>query len=160
MIRVRYSVEQCNIAAEEVVAVESVGEGRIEEKGVGGEVVEKGVCSMESDSGAGDVVSELNGGGGGGIPEFTQTSGVMKYMTGMEPLSFFYELFSENLIEHIVAESNRYGQQYMDSHATYLEHHPRARAHQFRGNIFTSHEIQKVLTRPCHLHGDCEHAQC
>ena len=28
-------MEQCNIAAEEVVAVESVGEGRIEEKGVG-----------------------------------------------------------------------------------------------------------------------------
>ena len=35
----------------------------------------------------------------------------------------------------------------MDSHASYLKHHPRARAHQFVCNMFTPHDIRKVRGR-------------
>ena len=92
----------------------------------------------------------------GSIPEFIQCSAVME---GTEPLDFFYELFPEDLIEYIVLESNRYGQQYMDSHASYLKDHPRARAHQFKRKMFAPHDIRKVLGLII-LHGDCEHAKC
>ncbi|KAL5510616.1 hypothetical protein EMCRGX_G006184 [Ephydatia muelleri] len=150
----------CNIAAEvdaideEVDAIDKDGdvmEGEGEE-GVGAEVVrEEGMCAMKISgnavpNGAGDVIPvPSDRASRGSIPKFIQCSGVMKNMEGMEPLDFFYELFPEDLIEYIVLESNRCGQQYIDSHASYLKDHPRARAHQFMRNMFTPHDIRKVL---------------
>ena len=146
--------EEVDAIDEEVDAIDEHGEvmeGEGEE-GVGAEVVrEEGMCAMEISgnavpNGAGDAIPvPSDRASRGSIPEFIQCSGVMKNMEGMEPLDFFYELFPEDLIEDIVLESNRYGQQYIDSHASYLKDHPRARAHQFMRNMFTPHDIRKVL---------------
>ena len=162
----------CNIAAEEEVVMEGEGEeGGVfvdeGDEGVGAEGGTVLVCegdegvgaeggafvgeedevhAVESDNsvsnGAGDPPSNR---GGGSIPDFNQHSGAVKNLGRMEPLDCFFELFPEDLIEYIVMESNRYGNQYIVSHAAHLRNHPKARAHQFTRNMFTHHDLQKVL---------------
>ena len=88
--------------------------------------------AMESgvSNGAGDPPSN---GTSDSIPVFTEHSGVVKNLAGMEPL------FPEDLIEFIVMESNRYGNQYI------VSHHPKARVLQFTWSMFTNKDMKKVL---------------
>ena len=131
----------CNIAAEEDVEMDSEGEEGVgAEGGVfvgveegGGVFVGEGggveeVHAMESgvSNGAGDTPSN---GASGSIPVFTEHRGVVKNLAGVEPLDCFNELFPEDLIENIVMVSNRYGNQYIASHAEHLKNHPKARVH-------------------------------
>ena len=146
----------CNIAAEEDVVMDGEGEegGVFVDEGDEGVGVEGGVFvgeedevrAVESDNsvsnGAGDPPSNR---GGGSIPDFNQHSGVVKNLGRMEPLDCFFELFPEDLIEYIVMESNRYRNQCIVSHAAHLRNHPKARAHQFTRNMFTHHDLKKVL---------------
>ena len=79
------------------------------------------------------------------IPPFRTKTGVTKDMSSYEPVDFFLELFPKELIAYIVKETNRYGQQYMDSHAAYLAQHPKARANQFKGKPIVVQDIKKFL---------------
>ena len=79
------------------------------------------------------------------IPPFRTKTGVSKDMSSYEPVDFFLELFPKELIAYIVKETNRYGQQYMDSHAAYLAQHPKARANQFKGKPIVVQDIKKFL---------------
>ena len=56
------------------------------------------------------------------------TTGVTKDMSSFEPVDFFIELIPKELLAYIVKETNRFGQQYMVSHAAYLAQHPKAKA--------------------------------
>ena len=163
----------CNIAAEEDVEMDSEGEEDVGAEGVGAEGVgaegvgaegvgaegvgaegggvfvgegggEEEVRAMESGVSNGAGVPPSNG-ACGSIPVFTEHSGVVKNLAGVEPLDCFNELFPEDLIENIVMESNRYGNQYIASHAEHLKNHPKARAHQFTRHMFTNQDMKKVL---------------
>ena len=79
------------------------------------------------------------------IPPFRTKAGVTKDMSSYEPVDFFLELFPKELIAYIVKETNRYGQQYMDSHAAYLAQHPKARANQFKGKPIVVQDVKKFL---------------
>ena len=79
------------------------------------------------------------------IPPCRIATVVTKDMRSFEPVDFFIELFPKELLAYIVKETNRYGQQYMDSHAAYLATHPKARANQFKGKPIVQENINKFL---------------
>ena len=71
------------------------------------------------------------------IPRFTEKCGVVKDLSGKQPVDYFLELFHDELQDYIVEESNRYGEQYITTHQAYLTQHPRARANAFVKKPFT-----------------------
>lgn len=60
-----------------------------------------------------------------------------------EPLEAFEQLFTPDIVNHIWSESNRYGEQYLQSHEEHLQTHPKARAHDFLRQSFTLNEIYR-----------------
>ena len=80
-----------------------------------------------------------NDGGDESIPP----PGPTKDLSGKTPLDVFEELFTADIAENILEETNRYANQYIDSHSEYLELHPRARAHDFVRTPFSIVEIFK-----------------
>ena len=59
------------------------------------------------------------------------------------PAGVFEELLTPAIAESILVESNRYADQYVDSHSNYLDVHPRARAHDYIRSSFSLVEIYK-----------------
>ena len=80
------------------------------------------------------------------IPEFTEKCGVVKDLSGKQPVDYFFELFHDELQDYIVDESNRYGQQYIDNHQAYLKQHRRARANEFVNKPFTRIQFRLFLS--------------
>lgn len=64
--------------------------------------------------------------------------------TNLQPVDFFFDLFPHYLIDYIVAELYRYGQQYLASNAVYLQHHPKASANQLKGKPIVE-EVKKFI---------------
>ena len=63
-----------------------------------------------------------------GGDESIQPPGPTKDLSGTTPLDVFEELFTAEIAENILEETNTYANQYIDSHSEYLEPHPRARS--------------------------------
>ncbi|KAL5510065.1 hypothetical protein EMCRGX_G005538 [Ephydatia muelleri] len=80
------------------------------------------------------------------IPRFTEKCGVVKDLSGKQPVDYFLELFHDELQDYIVEESNRYGEQYITSHQAYLTQHPRARANAFVKKPFTRLQFRLFLS--------------
>lgn len=59
------------------------------------------------------------------------------------PAEVFQELLIPEIADDILLETNRYADQYVDSHSNYLEVHPRARAHDFIRSPFSIVELYK-----------------
>ncbi len=65
-------------------------------------------------------------------------------MTGKEPVD--YQLFiSDSILHNVLEESNRYGDQYVQSHQDHLQSHSRARAHDFVKRRFSMSELLRFL---------------
>ena len=80
------------------------------------------------------------------IPRFTEKCGVVKDLSGKQPVNYFLELFHDELQDYIVEESNRYGEQYITTHQAYLTQHPRARANAFVKKPFTRLQFRLFLS--------------
>eukprot|EP00731_Ephydatia_muelleri_P014240 Em0007g1550a len=80
------------------------------------------------------------------IPRFTEKCGVVKDLSGKQPVDYFLELFHDELQDYIVEESNRYGEQYITTHQAYLTQHPRARANAFVKKPFTRLQFRLFLS--------------
>ena len=76
------------------------------------------------------------------IPTFSENVGVVLDMSGKEPVDY-YRLF---ISDHIVLEeTNRYGDQYVESHQDHLANHPRARPHDFVKRHFSWSELLRFF---------------
>ena len=65
------------------------------------------------------------------IPTFSKNVGVVPDMSGKEPVDYYRLFISDHIIDKVLEETNRYGDQYMESHQDHLTNHPRARPHDF-----------------------------
>ena len=79
------------------------------------------------------------------VPRFSETPGSTFLTDNLEPIDFFRQLWTDNLNEKILDETNKYGQQYVDEHQQHLSTHPRARAHDFVKCKFTIADIKNFL---------------
>ena len=66
-------------------------------------------------------------------------------MIGKEPIDFFKLFFTDVTFDEILVETNRYGDQYVDSHQEHLAAHKRARAHNFIQKCFSIGELYKFI---------------
>ena len=78
-----------------------------------------------------------------GDSSFLANTGPTTNLSSKEPIEVFDELFTHEITNKILVETNRYANQYIDSHEEYLELHPRARAHDFVRTPFSIVEIYK-----------------
>ncbi len=83
----------------EVIAVETKAEVM---------AVETGVMTM--------AVSD-----GDDIPTFAENVGVVPDMTGKEPVDYCQLFVSDSILHNVLEESNRYGDQYVESHQDHLQ---------------------------------------
>ena len=60
-------------------------------------------------------------------------------------MKVFEHVFSPDVVDHMVKETNRYGEQYVENHMDYLKQHPRARAHDLVKKRITLAEMFKFL---------------
>jgi len=65
-------------------------------------------------------------------------------MSEKEPVDY-YQLFISDSILDVLEETNRYGQQYVESHQDHLTNHPRARPHDFIKRCFDQSELLRFL---------------
>ena len=65
------------------------------------------------------------------IPTFSENVGVVPDMSGKEPVDYYRLFISDHVIDNVLEETNRYGDQYVESHQDHLANHPRARSHDF-----------------------------
>ena len=80
------------------------------------------------------------------IPAFDgSSSGVTEDISGDEPMDIYQKFITDNMIQLILRETNLYGDQYVDSHISFLQQHPRARAHSFIRRKFTAQEITRFI---------------
>ena len=77
------------------------------------------------------------------VPTFRESSGVIPDMTGKEPVDYFELYFTDELKRHIVQETNRYGDQCVESHEQHLLTHPRG--YDFIKRRFTITDILRFL---------------
>lgn len=77
--------------------------------------------------------------------EFTGSPGVNESLVDKEPVKVFEHVFSPDVVDHMVKETNRYGEQYVESRMDYLKEHPRARAHDLVKTRITLAEMFKFL---------------
>ena len=71
------------------------------------------------------------------------SSGPTRDLCDKAPAEVYEELLTPAIVDNILVESNRYANQYVDSHNDYLDIHPRARAHGFIRAPFSVVEIYK-----------------
>ena len=64
------------------------------------------------------------------IPAFSENVGVVPDMSEKEPVDYYQLFISDNILD-VLEETNRYGQQYVESQQDHLTNHPRARPHEF-----------------------------
>ena len=60
------------------------------------------------------------------VPRFSETPGSTFLTDNLEPIDFFIQLWTDNLNEKILDETNKYGQQYGNEHQQHSSTHPRA----------------------------------
>ena len=80
-----------------------------------------------------------------GIPVFAENVGVIPDMTGKEPVDYYRLFITDSLLQNVLDETNRYGEQYVQSHQDYLTSHPRARSHDFVKRRFTMSELLRLI---------------
>ena len=85
--------------------------------------------------------SDIQEGNGGGIPEFRESSGPTHNLAGAEPVAFFNNLWTEELDTAILTETNRYGDQYTETHRQHLNVHHKSHVHDFCWKRFTLSEL-------------------
>ena len=110
--------EQCVLEEEECVLEEE--EMQEEEECVQG-------CGLERD---GDVAEDdlegeaesIDDSAGTGVS--TASSGPTKDLHDKAPAEVYEELLTPSIVDSILVESNRYADQYIDSHNNYLDVHP------------------------------------
>ena len=71
------------------------------------------------------------------VPEYTQEAGCSVPLERESPLDFFSLLFSKDMMQQIVTQTNLYAQQYIETH----EHGPHSRARQWSKEM---HEINQL----------------
>ena len=79
------------------------------------------------------------------IPEFKEQPGLVVDLSEAEPITFFQQLWTDELNHTIVNETNTYGDQYVKSHEDYLKSHPKSRVHDFTHHRFTITELYNFL---------------
>ena len=79
------------------------------------------------------------------IPPFTPIPGVTEKMDHLQPVDIFCKLFNDQTMVTVVEETNRYGNQYLQSHSDYLKKHCKARANQLKGKPITMEEMKKFM---------------
>ena len=79
------------------------------------------------------------------IPPFTPIPGVTEKMDHLQPVDIFCKLFNDQMMVSVVEETNRYGDQYLQSHSDYLKKHCKARANQLKGKPITMEEMKKFM---------------
>ena len=62
-------------------------------------------------------------------------------LAGAEPVAFFNNLWTEELDTAILTETNRYGDQYTQTHCQHLNVHHKSRVHDFCWKRFTLSEL-------------------
>ena len=80
-----------------------------------------------------------------GNPVFAENVGVIPDMTGKEPVDYYRLFITDSLLQNVLDETNRYGEQYVQSHQDYLTSHPRARSHDFVKRRFTMSELLRLI---------------
>ena len=108
---------------------------------------------MEDDTETIDGVGEIgennynvqSDGEDAGIPEFRESPGPTCNLAGAEPVAFFNYLWTDELNTSILTETNRYGEQYIQSHREHLNAHPKSRAHDFQRKKFTLSDLLSFL---------------
>ena len=75
------------------------------------------------------------------IPTFSQKVGVVPDMSEKEPVDYYQLFISDSILDNVLEETNRYGQQYVESHQDHLTNHPRARPHDFIKRCFDKSEL-------------------
>ena len=109
------------------------------------ECVQEG-CGPERD---GDVVEDnLEGeqestGASAGTGLSRAACGPTRDLHDKAPAEVFEELLTPAIVDSVLVESNRYADQYIDSHNDYLDVHPRACAHDFIHAPFSLVEVYK-----------------
>ena len=82
-------------------------------------------------------------------------------MTGKMPVGYYRLFVSDSNLHNVLVETNRYGEQYVESHQDHVDNHPRARAHDFIRWWFTRSELLRlivliitigIITPPCMNH--------
>ena len=74
-------------------------------------------------------------------PTFSENVGVVPDMSGKEPVDYYRLFISDHIIDNVLEETNRYGDQYVESHQDHLANHPRARPHDFVKRHFSRSEL-------------------
>ena len=64
-------------------------------------------------------------------------------MTRKEPVNYFF--ITDSLLQNVLDETNRYGEQYVQSHQDYLTTHPRARLPDFVKQQFSMSELLRLI---------------
>ena len=75
------------------------------------------------------------------IPEYTLQAGCSASVEGENPLSFFSLLITDNMLEHIVAQTNLNAQQYIDSH----DLAPHSRVRRWSKGLHDIDELRRFL---------------
>ena len=79
------------------------------------------------------------------IPTFSEKVGVVPDMSEKEPVDYCQLFISDSILDNILEETNRYEQQYVESHQDHLTNNPRARPHDFIRRCFYQSELLRFL---------------
>ena len=118
------------------------GEGSSGSAGSGVSSDDDGGGDSSNDNGDGDSSSDD---GGGSIPTFAEKVGVVPDMSGKEPVDYYQLFISDSILGKVLQETNRYGDQYVESHQDHLANHPRARPHHFIKRCFDKSELLRFI---------------
>ena len=66
-----------------------------------------------------------------GLLVFTENVGVIPDLTGKEPVDYYWLFITDSLLQNVLDETNRYGEQCVQSHQDNLTSHPTDRSHDF-----------------------------
>ena len=81
------------------------------------------------------------GGDGGCVPEYTDEAGCSALVEGETPLDFFQLIFTEEMMEQIVTQTNLYAEQFIESH----ELGPHSRVQQWSKETHDINELRRFL---------------
>jgi len=70
---------------------------------------------------------------------------VVPDVTGKQPVDYYRLFITDGILCNILEETNRYGEQYVQSHQEHLDSHPRARPHNFLKRQFTMSELLRLI---------------
>ena len=66
-------------------------------------------------------------------------------MTGKQPVDYYRLFVTDSLLQNVLEETNRYGDQYVESHQDHLKDHPQARAYDFIKQKFSMSELLRLI---------------